>query len=97
MLVSRTFDSGETAMHQIVDPSNLKETVKMTKKEEIDTFLSKIIHSQMKTMLLGNNMYVMTQVLKGDDGTHLPHCLSVVNMYTEVISGKKVVVVVVKT
>ena len=60
----------------------------MTKKE-MDAFLSKIIHGQMKTMLLENNMHVMTQSLKGGDGPHLPHGLNVVNTYTEVISGSK--------
>ena len=49
----------------------------------------------MKTMLLGNNMNVMTQVLKGGDGPHLPHGLSVMNTYTKVISGIWWVVVVV--
>ena len=29
-------------------------------------------------------MHVMTQTLKGDDGPHLPHGLSVMNTYTEV-------------
>ena len=33
---------------------DLNEVVKMTKKEEVNTFSSKIIHSQMKTLLLGN-------------------------------------------
>ena len=66
------------------------------KKEELDAFSSKIIHSQMKALLLENNMYVMTQSLKWGDGPHLPHVLSVVNMYTKVISGSKQVVVVVK-
>ena len=79
-----------------MDPTDLKEAVKTTKKEEIDVFSSKIIHGQMKTMLLGNNMHVTTQSLKGGDGPHLPHDLSVVNTYTEVISGSKWVAVVVK-
>ena len=43
----------------------------------------------MKTMLLENNMHVMTQVLKGADAPHLPHGLSVVNMYTKLILGSK--------
>ena len=51
----------------------------------------------MKTLLLGNNMHVMTQSLKVGDGPHLPPGLSVVNMYTKVISGSKWVAVVVKT
>ena len=50
----------------------------------------------MKTLLMGNNMHVMTQSLKGDDGLHLPHGLSVENMYTEVIYGSKQVAVLVK-
>ena len=50
----------------------------------------------MKTMLLGNNMHVITQSLREGDGLHLPHGLSVMNMYTKVISGSKWVVVVVK-
>ena len=40
-------------------------------------------------------MNVMTQSLKGDDGPHLPHSLSVVT-YTEEISRSKEVAVVVK-
>ena len=85
-----------TMLHQTVDLTVLKEVVKMTKKEEIDAFSSKIIHSQMKTMLLGNNMHVMTQSLKGGDRPHLPYSLSVVNTYTEVISRSKQVVVIMK-
>ena len=61
---------GVATMHQTVDPIDLKEAAKMTKKEEIDAFLSKIIHNQIKTMLLGNNMYVMTQALKWFPGAN---------------------------
>ena len=50
----------------------------------------------MKTLLLENSMHVMTQSLKGGDGTHLSHGLSVMNTYTKVISGSKWVTVVVK-
>ena len=50
----------------------------------------------MKILLLGNNMYVMTHFLKGGDGSHLPHGMSVVKAYTEVISGSRWVTVVVK-
>ena len=86
----------EAATNQIVDLTNLKKVVKMTKKEEIDAFSSKITHGCTKTMLLENNMQVMTQSLKGGDGPHLPHSLSVVKTYTEVISGSKRVMVVLK-
>ena len=47
-------------------------------------------------MLLGNNMHVMTQTLKGGDGPCLPHSLSVVNTYIEVTTGSRWVVVMVK-
>ena len=85
----------EPIANQTVDPTNLNEAVKTTQKEEVDAFSSNIMHSQMKTLLLWNNMHVMTQSLKGGDGPHLPHGLSVVNMYTEVISGSKWAVAVV--
>ena len=55
----------ETATNQAVDPTNLKEAAKTTKREKMDAFLSKIIHCWMKTLLLGNIMHVMTQSLKG--------------------------------
>ena len=38
----------ETAANHTMDPTNLNEAFKMTKKEEIDTFSSKIIHTPMK-------------------------------------------------
>ena len=41
-------------------------------------------------------MHVMTQSLKGGEGSHLPYGLSVVNTHTEVISRSKWVAVVVK-
>ena len=69
------------------DPTNLNEVVKTTKREEIDTFSSKIIHGQMKTLLLGSNMHVMTQTLRGGNGPHLPHILSVVNMSLKRLQG----------
>ena len=86
----------EAIMHQTMDLINLEEAVKMTKKEEIDAFSSKSIHGQIKTMLLGNNVHVMTQSLNGGDGPHLPHGLTVVKAYTEVISGSKWIVVVIR-
>ena len=79
----------EVTMHLTVDHSNLKEVVKTTKREKVDASSCKVIHGQMKTMLLRNNMNVKTQVLKGGDGPHLPHDLSVMNVYTKVISGSK--------
>ena len=79
-----------------MDPTDLNEVVKMTKKEEVDAFSSKIIHDWMKTLLLEKQHVCNAPSLKGGDGPHLPHGLSVVNMYTEVISGSKWVAVIVK-
>ena len=79
-----------------VDPTDLNEVVKTTKREEIDTFSSKIIHGWTKTLLLGSNMNVMTQILRGGNGPYLPHGLSVVNTYTKVTTGSKQVAVMVK-
>ena len=87
----------KAAANQTVDLTALNEAVKMTKKEKIDAFSSKIIYGHTKTLLLGNNMQVMTQSLKGGDGLHLPHSLRVVNTYTEVTSGNKWVAQVVAT
>ena len=89
MSVSRTLIQGETATNQAVDLTNLNKAVKTAKREEIDTFSSQSIHSQTKILLLRKYMHVMTQSLKRGDGPHLPHELSVVNTYTEVISGSK--------
>ena len=85
----------EATTNQTVDLTDLKEAVKMTKEEEIDAFLSKIVHGQMKTMFLANNMHVTIQLLKRGDRPHFSHGLSV-NTYTEVISGSKLVAVDVK-
>ena len=86
----------EAATNQMVDPTDLNKVFKTTKKDEMDAFSSKIMHGQTKTMLFRNNMPVMTQILNGGDGPHLPHCLSVVSTYTEVTTGSKQVVVTVK-
>ena len=80
--------SDSTALPK-VDTTKLNEAVKTTKREEIDVYSSKIIHGQMKTLLLESNMHVMTQTLRGGNGTHLPHRLSVVTTYTKVTTGSK--------
>ena len=96
MLASRTFNQGGVTIHQIVDLNDLKEAVKNDKEGRGRCFFVQNNTWQMKTILLRNNMHVMTQALKGGDGPHLPHSLSVVNMYTEAISGSNQFVVVVK-
>ena len=86
----------ESPADQTKDLANLNEAFKTTKREEIDAFSSKIIHGQIKTMLLDNNMHVMVQTLRGGDGLCFPHSLSIMNTYTELTTRSKWVAVVVK-
>ena len=79
-----------------MDLTGLIKAGKTMKKEEIDAFSSKIIHTWTKTMFLGSKMHMMTQTLKKDDGSCLPHGLSVMNTYTEMTTRNKWVEVVVK-
>ena len=86
----------KATMHQIVNLTDLNEVVKMTKKEEVDVFLSKIIHGQTKNPAPGKQHECNDSISERGDGPYLPHGLSVVNTYTKVISGSKQVVVVMK-
>ena len=84
------------AVNQSMGPTNLNEADKMIKKEEIEAFSSKILHTQTKTIFLGSNTCVMTQTLEGGDGPCLPQGLTVMNTYTEMTTGSKRVAVMVK-
>ena len=64
--------------------------------KEIDTFSSKIVHGHTKSVLLGNNMYVMTQAQEKGREPCLPHSLSVVNTYTEMTTVSRYVAIVIK-
>ena len=86
----------ETAANQTMDLTNLNEAVKLIKKEEIDAFSSKIIYAQPKTMYLGSNLHMMTQVLEEGNGSHLPHWLSIMNTFIEMARGSRQVAVEVK-
>ena len=66
------------------------------KQKEIEAFSSKIVHGKRKTVLLGNNMYIMTQAPEKGEEPCLPHGLSVVNTYTEMTTGSRHVDVVIK-
>ena len=83
-------------MNQTVCVTDLNRVAKMTKKEEIDAFLSKIIHGWTKTMLLRKQHACNDSVTEEGDRPHLLHGLSVENMYTEVTSSSKWVAAVVK-
>ena len=50
-------------------------------------FSSKIVHGHTQTVLLGNNMYIMTQAPEKEPC--LPHGLHVVRNYSEMTTGSK--------
>ena len=77
------------AMNQTMGPTNLNEAIKTIKKEEIQAFSSKIIHTQTKTIFLGDNMHMMMQTLEGGDGPCFPYGLSIMSTYTEMTTGSK--------
>ena len=85
-----------TTASAIPDPTDLNETVKTRKLEEGEAFSSKIVHGNTKTVLLGNNMYIMTQAPEKSEEPCLPHGLSVANTYTEMTTGSKHVAIVIK-
>ena len=86
----------EMAANQTTGLTDLNEAVKMIKKEEIEAFFSKIIPVQTKTIFLGSNMHMMMQTLEEGDGPCFTPSLSIMNTYTEVTTGSKLVAAVVK-
>ena len=58
--------------------------------------MSKVLHGSTKTVLLGSNMYVMTQAPERGEEPCLPHGLSMVNTYTEMATGSRHITVVIK-
>ena len=59
-------------------------------------FSSQIVHGCTKTVLQGNNMYVMTQGSEKGEESCLPHGLCVANTYTEMTTGSKCVATMIK-
>ena len=86
----------DTTASQTPGPTDLHEAVKIMKWEEIDTFVSKIVHGHMKTVLLCNNIYIMTHAPEKGEETCLLHGLSMVDTYTEMTTGSRHVTVVIK-
>ena len=78
------------------DLNDLNEAVKMTKKEEIDAFSSKIIHAWTKTTFLDSNIHVMMLALEEGNGSHLPHGLSIINTCTKMATRSNWVLVIMK-
>ena len=79
-----------------MNPINLNEIVKTKKSEDIETFLSKVIHAHTTTMFMGGgNLHVMMHT-PYEGGKPLPHGLAVQNTYTEMMTGGKSVALVVR-
>ena len=53
------------------------------------TLLSKVILARTKTIFSGSNLHVMMQALKRGDGPCFPHGLSIMNNYTDMMTGSK--------
>ena len=66
------------------------------KQEEIEAFSSQIMHGHTKTVLWGNNMYIMTQAPEKDEEPCLPHGLCMANTYAKMTTGSKCVAAVIK-
>ena len=86
----------DTTARSIPDPTNISEAAKTMKWEEIEAFLSQIVHGHTKTVLWGNNMYGMMQAPEKGVEPCLPHGLCMANTYTEMTTGSKCVAVMIK-
>ena len=86
----------DTANNQSPGLTNLDKAVKTMKWKEIEPFSSKIVHGHTKTVLLGNNMYIMMQAPEKGEEPCLMHGLSMVDTYTEITTGSRHVAVVIK-
>ena len=86
----------DTTARPIPDPTDLNEAVKTTKQEEIEAFSSQIVHVSTKTVLQGDNMYVMTQAPEKGEEPCLPHGLCMGNTYTKMTTVSKHVAIVIK-
>ena len=86
----------DTTASPIPGLTDLNEAVKTMKWEEIEAFLSKIVHGHTKTVLLGNNMYIMTQAPEKGWGTLFVSWSNMVNTYTKMTTGSQYVTMVIK-
>ena len=76
--------------------TDLNETLKTMKQKKEEAFSSKIVHGHTKTVLLGNNMYKMTQAPEMEEEPCLPHGQGVANTYTELATGSRHVTIMIK-
>ena len=78
-----------------LDSTEYNEGVTTKGSKMIDTFSSKIIHVQMKTVFTGVRLNVMTHALCAEEGSLLQG-LMIQNAYTEMSSGSKNVAIIVR-
>ena len=78
-----------------MNPTDLNGIVKTRNSEKIKGFSSYVIHTQTMTMFPGCNLHVMMHTLCEGDKP-LPHGLAVQNTYTEMMTGNKSVVMMVR-
>ena len=86
----------DTTASPIPNKTDLNEAVKTMKWGQKEALLSKIVHGYTKIVLLGSNMYIMTQDPEKGEEPCLPHSLSVANTYTEMATGSWHVAIVIK-
>ena len=89
-----TIEDGKTVAGES-DPSEYDEIIPTKDTKTIDGFSSHVIHARMRRAHTGEGINVMTQTLCAEGGSLLQG-LTVQNAYTELSSGSKNVVVVVR-
>ena len=86
---------GDKAATRVLDPTKYDNVVTTKGCKMIDTFSSKIIHTQTKTAFTSVRLNVMTHILCISEGL-LPLGLMIQNAYTEISNGSKNVAIVVR-
>ena len=86
---------GGKVTNQPMNHANMEEIVKTGKTEKIKAFSSKVIHTGTTTMFMKSNLHVMMHALC-EGVKPLPHGLAAHNMYTEMRTGSKSIVVVMR-
>ena len=86
----------DTTASPIPSMTDLNQVVKTMKWEDIEASSSKIVHGHTNTVLLGNNMYVITQAPEKGKEPCVSHGLSMANTYTEMATQSRCVTIVIK-
>ena len=80
---------------RVLDSTEYNEVVTTKGSKMIETFLSRIIHAQMKTAFTSVRLNVMAYALHAEEAS-LPQGLMIQNAYTEMCNGSKNVAVIVR-